>query len=309
MGREQPGGGGLEVRNGQGRARAARQHTAMPPRAREFEGLGLREVHFNEGGRVVWIGVCVCVCVLFQNATSAGPEKRSRDRSGLTSSDRREPHPRAYLWGPKHLPRRHFLSFLLSSLRSLLGGLSLAPLLLVLLQGRWGPLRVGVEHEVKSAENCQGGVHVPEPQLLDSAVHSVCHEKSKSGVSEARGASREGPVDGVPPHDVHDPPDPYEQNTRGLRAAQGIWIGRPVQERADGSQGRVPKLRLDERRDSAGQVAVRSVVAEVTVWHNALELFRLWKFNSRRTAVPTLKPTFFWSLYRVSQPKLLTWRK
>ena len=25
----------------------------------------MREVHFNEGGRVVWIGVCVCVCVCF----------------------------------------------------------------------------------------------------------------------------------------------------------------------------------------------------------------------------------------------------
>ena len=112
MGREQPGGGGLEVRNGQGRARAARQHTAVPPRAREFEGPGLREVHFNEGDRVVWIGgVCVCVCVLFQNATSAGPEKRSRDKSGLISSDCREPHLQAYLWGPNTFPAGTFSLF------------------------------------------------------------------------------------------------------------------------------------------------------------------------------------------------------
>ena len=112
MGREQPGGGGLEVRNGQGRARATRQHTAVPPRAREFEGPGLREVHFNEGDRVVWIGgVCVCVCVLFQNATSAGPEKRSRDKSGLISSDCREPHLQAYLWGPNTFPAGTFSLF------------------------------------------------------------------------------------------------------------------------------------------------------------------------------------------------------
>ena len=82
MGREQPGGGGLEVRNGQGRARAARQHTAVPPRAREFEGPGLREVHFNEGGRVVWIGVCVCVCVFYFRMQRV-PGQRNARGTGL----------------------------------------------------------------------------------------------------------------------------------------------------------------------------------------------------------------------------------
>ena len=43
----------------------------------------MREVHFNEGGRVVWIGgVCVCVCVFYFRMQRV-PGQRNARGTGL----------------------------------------------------------------------------------------------------------------------------------------------------------------------------------------------------------------------------------